>query len=122
MIPARGDPDGELKNQNHFTTIGNDREKIISDFGLENETALKLKVKEIQEILYAARQERPRPHLDNKILTSWNGLMISGFAVAGMALQKPDYIEKAVQAAEFVRLVCHIQSQDTYSWKYLCIF
>ena len=49
--------------------------------------------------------QRPRPHLDNKILTSWNGLMISGFAVSGMALlqKRPEYIEIAVQAAEFVR-------------------
>ena len=49
--------------------------------------------------------QRPRPHLDNKILTSWNGLMISGFAVSGMALlqKRPEYIEIAVQAAEFIR-------------------
>ena len=104
-VDPRGDPHGELKNQNHFTTIGIDKEKIIKDFGLENEAALNLKVKDIQEILYAERQKRPRPHLDNKILTSWNGLMISGFAVSGMALHRPDYIEKAVQAAEFIRCV-----------------
>ena len=110
-MDPRGGPHGELKNQNHFTTIGIDKEKIIGELGLENEAALKLKVKEIQEILYAERQKRPRPHLDNKILTSWNGLMISGFAVAGMALQKPDYIEKAVQAAKFIRFVLHTQPQ-----------
>ena len=104
-VDPRGDPHGELKNQNHFTTIGIDKDKIIKNFGLENEAALNLKVKDIQEILYAERQKRPRPHLDNKILTSWNGLMISGFAVSGMALHRPDYIEKAVQAAEFIRCV-----------------
>ena len=105
-VDPRGDPHGELKNQNHLTTIGIDKiENIVADFGLENEAALLSKVKEIQEILYAERQKRPRPHLDNKILTSWNGLMISGFAVSGMALlqKRPEYIEIAVQAAEFVR-------------------
>ena len=43
-VDPRGDPHGELKNQNHFTTIGIDKEKIIKDFGLENEAALNLKL------------------------------------------------------------------------------
>ena len=59
-VDPRGDPHGELKNQNHLTTIGIDKiEKIIADFGLENKAALLSKVKEIQEILYAERQKRP---------------------------------------------------------------
>ena len=59
-VDPRGDPHGELKNQNHLTTIGIDKiEKIVVDFGLENEAALLSKVKEIQEILYAERQKRP---------------------------------------------------------------
>ena len=59
-VDPRGDPHGELKNQNHLTTIGIDKiEKIVADFGLENEAALLSKVKEIQEILYAERQKRP---------------------------------------------------------------
>ena len=58
-VDPRGDPHGELKNQNHLTTIGIDKiEKIVADFGLENEAALLSKVKEIQEILYAERQKR----------------------------------------------------------------
>ena len=38
--------------------------------------------------LYDARQKRPRPHVDDKIITAWNGLVISGLAKASVALYK----------------------------------
>jgi uncharacterized protein YyaL (SSP411 family) len=53
-------------------------------------------------ILLEARSKRVRPHLDDKVLTSWNGLMISAFALGGAALQEPRYAEAARRAAEFV--------------------
>lgn len=57
---------------------------------------------EARERLLAARSERPRPHLDDKILTAWNGLMISAFSKAGAALDEARYISAAEQAADFV--------------------
>jgi uncharacterized protein len=53
-------------------------------------------------LLLEARSKRVRPHLDDKILTSWNGLMISAFALAGAALNEPRYAEAARRAANFV--------------------
>ncbi len=53
--------------------------------------------------LFAARALRPRPHLDDKILTAWNGLMISAFARAGAAFTDPALIATARRAAEFLR-------------------
>ncbi|NDJ12094.1 MAG: thioredoxin domain-containing protein [Acidobacteriia bacterium] len=50
----------------------------------------------------AARAARPRPHLDDKSLTSWNGLMISAFARAAAILQDNRYQTAAVQAADFL--------------------
>ncbi|MBK9167486.1 MAG: thioredoxin domain-containing protein [Bryobacterales bacterium] len=52
--------------------------------------------------LLAARSQRVRPHLDDKVLTSWNGLMISAFARAAAALDEPAYEEAAARAAGFV--------------------
>ena len=54
------------------------------------------------DILYDARNFRPRPLRDEKIITSWNGLMISSFAKAGMELSKPSYIKQAIKAAQFI--------------------
>jgi uncharacterized protein YyaL (SSP411 family) len=53
--------------------------------------------------LLQLRSKRPRPHLDDKILTSWNGLMISAFAKGAQILDEPRYAEAARQAASFIR-------------------
>ncbi len=52
--------------------------------------------------LFEARKKRPRPHRDDKILTAWNGLMISAFAKAAQVLEEPQYFEAARRAAGFV--------------------
>jgi hypothetical protein len=52
--------------------------------------------------LLAARSGRIRPHLDDKILTAWNGLMISAFALAAQALDEPSYLDAARRAANFI--------------------
>lgn len=52
--------------------------------------------------LLEARGKRPRPFLDTKILTAWNGEMIAGFAVAGQVLKEGQYLEAASRAADFL--------------------
>jgi uncharacterized protein YyaL (SSP411 family) len=52
--------------------------------------------------LYAARAHRVHPLRDEKILAAWNGLMISGLAVAGRVLAEPRYVTAAARAAAFV--------------------
>jgi len=49
------------------------------------------------------RAKRPRPHLDDKIISAWNGLMISAFARAAQVLDEPRYLENATRAAKFLR-------------------
>ena len=53
--------------------------------------------------LFAVRESRIRPGRDEKILTSWNGLMIKGMAVAGRRLGSPECIASAERALDFVR-------------------
>jgi len=52
--------------------------------------------------LLAIRSKRVRPHLDDKVLTAWNGLMISAFAKGAQVLDDPKYLEAAQWAAEFI--------------------
>ena len=56
-----------------------------------------------REKLFAIRGQRPRPHLDDKIIAAWNGLMISAFARAAQMLDDSRYLEIATRAAGFVR-------------------
>jgi uncharacterized protein len=53
--------------------------------------------------LFGRRAARVRPHLDDKILTSWNGLMISAFAKAAQVAGSERYREAALRAAGFIR-------------------
>jgi uncharacterized protein YyaL (SSP411 family) len=52
--------------------------------------------------LFAAREKRVRPHRDEKILTAWNGLMISAFARVAQALDEPKYRAAAEKAAHYI--------------------
>ncbi len=52
--------------------------------------------------LLEARNRRVKPATDDKIIASWNGLMIEALAKAGFALQRHDFIDAAQQAADFV--------------------
>lgn len=54
------------------------------------------------EILYEARSKRAEPFVDTKILTSWNGLMISAFARAATVFGESDYLDVASSAAHFI--------------------
>jgi uncharacterized protein YyaL (SSP411 family) len=53
--------------------------------------------------LFHARAERVPPGRDEKILTSWNGLVIRGLADAARELERPDWVELAQRAADFLR-------------------
>jgi len=52
--------------------------------------------------LLEARQRRPAPRRDEKVLTSWNGLMLAAFAEAARALGRADYRQVAARNADFL--------------------
>jgi uncharacterized protein YyaL (SSP411 family) len=56
-----------------------------------------------QKKLFAARELRVRPGRDEKILGAWNGLMIAGMAKAARVFNRPDWLQSAQQAMDFVR-------------------
>ncbi len=52
--------------------------------------------------LFDARSRRPRPHLDDKILVDWNGLMIASLSIGSRVLEEPRYLTAAERAVEFI--------------------
>jgi uncharacterized protein YyaL (SSP411 family) len=81
-------------------------DEIATRLGMPDEQ-VKAALDRSRATLFAARSGRPRPHLDDKVLTAWNGLMIAAFARAARVL--PDspnaeaYLESARRSAEFIR-------------------
>lgn len=76
-------------------------EKTAKALGIAQEYLLKT-IAEAKEMLYQQRNLRPLPIRDEKILTAWNGLMISAHARAGLILGNKAYAEQAEQAADFI--------------------
>jgi uncharacterized protein len=75
-------------------------------------------IRESREKLLAFRSTRIRPGKDDKILVSWNGLMIQAFARAGRILQEPRYTSSAQAAARF--LLTHLRNHDgrlLHTWR-----
>lgn len=56
----------------------------------------------LREHLRSLREQREPPLRDEKILTGWNGLMLGTLALAGAGLQRPDYLQAAWRAADFL--------------------
>ncbi len=75
--------------------------EVAAQLGLPTEK-LRSIVDEAREELYAARAERPPPLRDDKVLTAWNGLMISAHAQAALVLGDADYARRAERAAAFL--------------------
>ncbi|MBI1318586.1 MAG: DUF255 domain-containing protein [Candidatus Hydrogenedens sp.] len=63
--------------------------------------AFEAKLADLRVHLLDARSQRVRPGLDDKVLSSWNGLMVSSLAFGGRVLGEPAYIEAAAKAAGF---------------------
>ena len=88
--------------------------KILS----RDEASLRAEMAECRAKLLAMREPRVRPGLDDKVLTSWNGLMIEAMALAGAVLDEPRYVASASRAATFL-----LQSMRTadgvlaHSWR-----
>ena len=108
------DPQNEFTGKNLLYTAQGIAD-IAKDLGREPE-AVAQALTRARVTLFEARARRPRPHLDDKILTGWNGLMIGAFARAGRVLTGGEalvqpladdpgqrHLATARRGAEFVR-------------------
>jgi len=76
-------------------------EEVATEFGLTADQ-FDVKRREINRKLFDHRAKRVRPGLDDKVLASWNALMITAFARAHQAFGEPRYLAAAQEAADFI--------------------
>ena len=102
---APQDPQGEFTGKN-LLYIAQTVEEIAVRSNSSAEDVIAALAR-IRHVLSAARSKRPRPHLDDKVLTAWNGLMIAAFARAARVLPHREsadlYRTAARRAAGFIR-------------------
>jgi uncharacterized protein len=111
------DPQGELKGLN--TLYRAVSFKKTGEFFKKSAEEIKTIIDEGLVKLFEARDKRPRPHLDDKIITAWNGLAISGLARAGAAFGDAETIALAAGAAQFIHdQLCTTPGKDLHrSWR-----
>ncbi len=99
--PEGSDPQGEFRGKNilHERQSFAETAKHFRKSELDVDESMRYRKATLLEL----RAKRPRPHLDDKIITAWNGLMISAFARGAQVLGDTTYLEAATRAAEFVR-------------------
>jgi uncharacterized protein YyaL (SSP411 family) len=102
---APHDPQAEFTGQNLLYTART-IEEISADRGRSADEVVAA-LGRARQILFDARAKRPRPHLDDKVLTSWNGMMIAAFARAARVLpdrpKAAEWLATARAAADFIR-------------------
>jgi uncharacterized protein YyaL (SSP411 family) len=98
--PAGSDPHGEFKGVN--TLIQRMTVSDAAKFFKMSEEEIQKSLADSRQKLLDIRMKRPRPHLDDKIITAWNGLMISAFARAAQALDDATYLRSAQRSAAFI--------------------
>jgi uncharacterized protein len=99
--PEGSDPHDEFRGKNILIerhTIA----ETAEHFRKSKEELTKM-LAESRAKLFAIRAQRPRPHLDDKIISAWNGLMISAYARAAQVMDEPRYLEIATRAANFLK-------------------
>jgi uncharacterized protein YyaL (SSP411 family) len=102
---APHDPHGEFAGKNLLYVA-----ESVHDIAIRTgrgEEEIRAALARARAAMFDARARRPRPHLDDKVLTAWNGLMIAAFARAARVLagrpQAEDYRRAAQRAAGFIR-------------------
>ncbi|MEX2117171.1 MAG: thioredoxin domain-containing protein [Bacteroidota bacterium] len=103
---VRADPHNEFAGLNILHVVKS-RDALAEELHMSLEAIGKLLSTSRSKLLHV-RSKRPLPHLDDKILVSWNGLMISAFAKASGVLDRSDYLRAAERSASFLLTTMHI--------------
>jgi len=115
-VDPQNDPHGEFTGKNILQVV-HTVDETAKHFG-KSPAEVEAALAEAGSKLLAARDQRPRPALDDKILTAWNGLMISAFARAGRVLGDPAYLQSAEGAGNFIQSKLYDPQNGTLKRRY----
>ena len=93
---------GNWEEGSNILFINDDLEAVAGKFGLSPDEARNT-LRDYSDKLLSARAERVRPGLDDKILCSWNALMLKGLIDAYEATGNEDYFDLALMNARFIK-------------------
>lgn len=93
--------------EGNILMVQTDKKKLATKYKI-SEKEVNEQLEKGRSLLFKTREERIRPGLDNKSLTSWNALMLKGYVDAYKALGNEEYLNRAIENAEFIQ---------NYLWK-----
>jgi hypothetical protein len=93
--------EGNFEDNKTILNVSASKEQLAKKFQKDSEAITEILTNARRKV-FKARQKRIRPHRDDKIITSWNGLMISSMAYGGAVLQQEKYVQAARRAAKFI--------------------
>ncbi|WP_129775001.1 thioredoxin domain-containing protein [Peristeroidobacter soli] len=99
------DRPANFEDQDWHLHVFRSEDDIGAELGLEPAEVTR-RLEHARRVLLEVRNRRVWPGRDDKVLTSWNGLAISGLAVAARALRRPDLADAAAGAVDFIRQQC----------------
>ena len=101
--------EGNWENGTNILLKSDNDKKIAEKYEI-TEQELGLRITQAKKILLKDREKRIRPGLDDKILTSWNALMLKAYVDAYRVFDDEKYLEAAIKNADFINL--KIKSAD----------
>jgi uncharacterized protein YyaL (SSP411 family) len=94
-------PEGNFEDRRSIAHISRPLASRSRGEGMDEATAAKL-LEEANRKLFTVREQRVHPLKDDKVLTSWNGLMIAALAKGYQAMRNPLYLQAAGRSADFI--------------------
>jgi uncharacterized protein YyaL (SSP411 family) len=94
-------PQGNFEGKASVLNIASPLKKVSESYSIPIPELEKV-LEEGRKVLFAEREKRVKPGRDEKVLTSWNGLMISGFVDGFKLTEKQEYLEAAEGAVHFI--------------------
>ena len=111
-----GVDDGPNFEGHSILFVPRDPQEVAGALGITGD-ALTTAIARARALLYAEREKRVHPGLDDKVLASWNGLMLAAFAEAAAVLGRADYLAVAVRNADFLNRQMVRDGRLLRSWK-----